>query len=205
MKLIKHVKGRLICQEIGEKIQIVNNTAEESQLIEISSEKLWEILDEEYNPNKKDFRSIADDMNDIQSLFKEDLNLEIDSICFCGGGYPLFRVGNIDGDICFETGCVPYVHLFLLKRIKHPEREAGFRCHLVIDFRRTEAGHDDCPDVRMGIWNKEMNTEDFYEVQRNPLSMRELLNSTVENYKKQKETVKEEKPAAGSLFRRKNR
>lgn len=203
MQIIKRkCDGELICQNFTDKVQIVNiNENNEEVITEITTSELYRILNEEMNESKKYFRSIKDIMDDIKSLFSEELNLTVDSLGF-DTGYPIFRCGNIDGEICREYGCIPYMHLFVnsSSSAKHPDRENGYSAVLVIDFRKVQQAQQQQPDnndVRMGIWSKEMNADEFHELQRNPMSLWKLFNSIIEEYK--------ERPREEETVRRKSR
>lgn len=187
MQIIKRrCDGELICQAFTDKIRIVNtNENNEEVITEMPTEDLYRILTDEINESKKYFRSIKDVLDDIKSLFAEELNLTIDNLGF-DTGYPIFRCGNIDGEICREYGCVPYIHLFVnsLSEAKHPDRDNKYSAVLVIDFRKVPQCDKD-NDVRMGIYSKEMDADEFHALQRNPMSLWKLFKSIIEDYDRQ--------------------
>ena len=184
MQIIKRkCDGKLICQAFTDKIRIVNIDENNEEVItEMSTEDLYRILTDEINESKKYFRSIKDVLDDIKSLFTEELNLTIDDLGF-DTGYPIFRCGNIDGEICREYGCVPYIHLFVnsSSEAKHPDRDSKYSAVLVIDFRKVPQRDKD-NDVRMGIYSKEMDADEFHALQRNPMSLWKLFKSIIEDY-----------------------
>ena len=52
---------------------------------------------------------------------------------------------------------------------------------LVIDFRKVPQRDKD-NDVRMGIYSKEMDADEFHALQRDPMSMWKLFKSIIEDY-----------------------
>lgn len=205
MKIYEDAFSGIICQGIGSTIKIVNDL--DSRPVDIPIEELFKILGEECT-SQKYFRSVKDDIDDIQSMFREKLNLSLDEI---QNGYCIWRCGNADGEVTWSKGCIPYIHFRVSNTdYKHPDRhDENYSGHLVIEFRRyvRYPENDTNPDYRMGIWHRKMNADEFHELQRNKLSMWELIDKTVEDYKiyKEEQAAKQAKQNSKSGLLRKKR
>lgn len=186
--LIDNRTTGVICQEVGTTITIVNDL--DGKPVDVPAEELLKILNEEYT-SKKYSRSVRDDMDDIKSMFCEELNLSLEKIC---DRYCIWRCGNANGEVTWSKGCIPYIHFKVSNDYKHPDRhDENYTGHLVIEFRRyvRYPDSDTNPDYRIGIWDRKMNAEEFHELQRNKLSMWQLIDEAVENYKKYNEEQKQ--------------